>query len=218
MADSADPRRARTRAALVAAAQTLLIQNRTNVSILEITQLAGVGQGSFYNHFPSKEALFAAAIDNVVEMHGRLVDQVTEAIDDPAEVFARAFRLTGRFHRLLPSASQVLLRRGLDLVTAPDGLAPRAKRDIQRAIAAGRFSVTDPELAFVATAGTSLALGQLLHAEPDRDAARAADQLAADLLCMFGVPADEAAEICARPLPDLDQLLTSVLDDPNQIT
>lgn len=206
-----DPRRARTRAALVAAAQTLLIQDRTNVSVLEITQLAGVGQGSFYNHFDSKEALFASAIDNVLEMHGRLMDLVTDAIDDPAEVFARAFRLTGRFHRLRPHASQVLMRRGLDLITASQGLAPRAMRDIENAIAAGRFSVTDPELAFVATAGASLALGQFLHAQPDRDASRAADQLAADLLRMFGIPADEAEEICARALPDLDELMASAL-------
>jgi hypothetical protein len=27
-----------------------------------------------------------------------------------------------------------------------------------------------------------------------------------DVLIMFGLPADEAAEICRRPLPDLDEL------------
>ncbi|NMO04508.1 TetR/AcrR family transcriptional regulator [Gordonia sp. TBRC 11910] len=218
MADSVDPRRVRTRAALVAAAQTLLVQDRTNVSVLEITRLAGVGLGSYYNHFDSKESLFASAIDNVLEMHGLLMDRVTEAIDDPAEVFARAFRLTGRFHRLIPSASQVLLRRGLELITAPHGLAPRAMRDIENAVAAGRFSVTDPELAYVATAGASLALGQLLHAQPDRDAADAADQLAADLLRMFGIPEDEAEEICARPLPDLDELMAVALADSGQMS
>jgi hypothetical protein len=30
-----------------------------------------------------------------------------------------------------------------------------------------------------------------------------------DVLIMFGVPADEAAEICSRPLPDLDELTES---------
>jgi len=27
-----------------------------------------------------------------------------------------------------------------------------------------------------------------------------------DVLVMFGLPADEATEICRRPLPDLDEL------------
>ena len=41
--------KARTRAALIRAAQTLIAQGRMNVPILEITQAADVGMGSFYN-------------------------------------------------------------------------------------------------------------------------------------------------------------------------
>ena len=39
-----------------------------------------------------------------------------------------------------------------------------------------------------------------------RDDAEAADRVTRDVLIMFGLPADEAAEICRRPLPDLDEL------------
>ena len=35
------------------------------------------------------------------------------------------------------------------------------------------------------------------------DDAQASDQMAEDLLCIFGVPAAEAREICSRPLPDI---------------
>ena len=49
-----DRRKARTRAALIRAAQTLIAQGRTNVPILEITQAADVGMGSFYNHFENQ--------------------------------------------------------------------------------------------------------------------------------------------------------------------
>lgn len=38
---------------------------------------------------------------------------------------------------------------------------------------------------------------------------RATDQITEDLLRTFGIPADEAHEICQRPLPDLDRLLPS---------
>ena len=48
-ANRLDRRKARTRAALIRAAQTLIAEGRTNVPILEITQAADVGMGSFYN-------------------------------------------------------------------------------------------------------------------------------------------------------------------------
>jgi hypothetical protein len=55
----------------------------------------------------------------------------------------------------------------------------------------------------VTVAGAALCLGQLLHDHPERDDAEATDQVAEDLLRMLGLPADEAEEICRRPLPDL---------------
>ena len=202
-----DRRRARTRAALIDAAQKLLAEDRTNVSVLEITQVADVGLGTFYNHFDSKDELFEAAVAEVLEAHGKLMDLVTEGVDDPAEVFARAFRLTGRFHRLVPGASQVLLHHGTELLLSDRGLAPRALRDIKAAQKAGRFHIKDPELALAAAGGAILALGQLLHSQPKRDAAKSADELTKDLLCMFGVSPADAQEICSRPLPDLDGLI-----------
>lgn len=202
-----DRRRARTRAALIDAAQKLLAEDRTNVSVLEITQVADVGLGTFYNHFDSKDDLFEAAVVEVLEAHGNLMDLVTEGVDDPAEVFARAFRLTGRFHRMVPGASQVLLHHGTELLLSDRGLAPRALRDIKAAQKAGRFHIKDPELALAAAGGAILALGQLLHSQPKRDAAKSADELTKDLLCMFGVSPAEAQEICSRPLPDLDGLI-----------
>ena len=62
-----DRRKARTRAALIRAAQTLIAEGRTNVPILEITQAADVGLGSFYNHFETKEQLFEAAVEAVMD-------------------------------------------------------------------------------------------------------------------------------------------------------
>ncbi len=58
----------------------------------------------------------------------------------------------------------------------------------------------------VTTAFVKVGLGQLLHDQPERDDAEAADRVTRDVLIMFGLPADEAAEICRRPLPDLDEL------------
>ncbi|HTF49787.1 MAG TPA: TetR/AcrR family transcriptional regulator [Pseudonocardia sp.] len=200
-------RRAQTRAALVRAAQRLLAAGTPNVSVLEITNLADVGMGSFYNHFQSKEELYAAAIDASLEAHGNLLDALTADLDDPAERFARSFRLTGRLNKRYPELTQVMRNHGLAMIVADQGLAPRALRDITAATQAGRFHVRDPELAVVAAGGALLGLSQLLHSQPERDDAEATDLMAQDVLRMFGVPAEDAHEICTRPLPDLDTVI-----------
>jgi AcrR family transcriptional regulator len=198
-------RKMRTRAALIRAAQTFMAAGKLNVPVLEITQAADVGMGSFYNHFDSKEELFAAAVNEVLDAHGALLDRLTKDNEDPAETFARSFRLTGRLFRRRPDMSRVLLNSGLALISADRGLAPRALRDIKAAIEAGRFRVDDPVLALSVAGGALMGLGQLLHNQPERDDGEAADRVTTDVLIMLGVPADEAAEICRRPLPDLDE-------------
>ena len=90
------------------------------------------------------------------------------------------------------------------LLSADDGLAPRARRDITAAVAAGRFEVADADIAVAITAGALVALGQLLHDQPDRDVEQTTDRMTEDLLRMFGVPRRQAHRICTKPLPDLD--------------
>jgi AcrR family transcriptional regulator len=199
-------RKQRTRAALIKAAQGFIAAGTLNVPVQDISQAADVGVGSFYNHFESKEQLFQAAINEVLDAHGALLDAMTESVEDPAEVFARSFRLTGRLFRRRPEDSRVVLSHGLGLITSDRGLAPRAKRDIAAAAAAGRFQVADPELAMVVAAGALLGLGQLLQDRPERDDAQTTDQVTADVLRLFGVSAEEAHELCRKPLPDLDGL------------
>jgi AcrR family transcriptional regulator len=199
-------RKRRTRAALIRAAQTFVAAGKLNVPVLEITQAADVGMGSFYNHFDSKEALFQAAVNEVLDDVGAILDKLTGEDEDPAETFARSFRLVGRLFRWRPEMSRVLLNTGLTMISADRGLAPRALRDIAAATQAGRFSVDDPTLALAVAGGALMGLGQLLHDQPERDDAQAADRVTRDVLIMFGLPADEAAEICRRPLPDLDEL------------
>ena len=100
----------------------------------------------------------------------------------------------------------MLLDTGVELLSADRGLAPRARRDIDAATRAGRFSVEDPGLALAVAGGAVIGLGRLLHDQPERDDAEAADRVTRAVLIMLGVPADQAAQICRRPLPDLDEL------------
>ena len=199
-------RKQRTRAALIQAAQAFLAAGKSNVPVLEITQAADVGMGSFYNHFDSKEELFEAAVADVLDNHGALLDQITAPLDDPAEKFACSFRLTGRLFRRRPQESRVMLASGLSLISSDRGLAPRALRDITDAVEAGRFHVDDPRRSLAVAGGALMGIGQLLQDEPWRDDALTADQVTEDVLRLFGLPAEEAHEICRRPLPDIEGL------------
>lgn len=197
-------RKQRTRNALLKAAQSFIAAGKVNVPVLEITQAADVGMGSFYNHFESKEQLFDAAVAEVLDAHGALLDHLTAPLDDPAETFACSFRLTGRLFRRRPQESQILLANGMALLSSERGVAPRALRDIRAAVQAGRFTVEDPELALAVAGGALLGLGNLLRNEPDRDDTAAVDAVTKDVLRLFGLSEEEAREICQRPLPDLD--------------
>ncbi|MUL49672.1 TetR/AcrR family transcriptional regulator [Mycobacterium sp. CBMA293] len=199
-------RKQQTRAALINAAQALIAEGRTNVPVIDITQAADVGIGSFYNHFDSKEQLFAAAVEDVLDKHGAVLDHLTAAIEDPAETFACSFRLTGRLFRRRPQESQILLSNAAGILTSDRGLAPRALRDIKAAVAAGRFHVHDPDLAVAVAGGALLGLGTLLRNEPERDDAESSDIVTADVLCLFGMSRREATRICTRPLPQLDDV------------
>lgn len=197
-------RKQRTRSALITAAQKLIVEGRLNVPVLEITQLADVGMGSFYNHFDSKEQLFDAAVADVLDSYGEMLDALTIGMADPAETFAASFRLTGRFFRRRPQESRIMLANWTALTSSDHGLAPRALRDIKAAVAAGRFVVDDPELALSVATGVMLGMGTLLQQDPRRDDGATADRVTEDLLRMFGMSARDAHKVCTRPLPDVD--------------
>ena len=198
-----DRAKARTRSALVHSAQRFIREGRRHTPILEITKAADVGLGSFYNHFESREALFAAAVDEALDALGARLDQLGAGLDDPAEVLAQGFRLTGRLFRQEPELMQVAMSAGPGLMEAQHGLVPYARRDLEAGIRAGRFSVSDPELALGMVVGSALCLGEILRQQPQRDAASSADRMAAALLRMLGVSAQEADQIVSAPLPEV---------------
>jgi AcrR family transcriptional regulator len=197
-----DRRKARTRAALVAAARQLLARaGGVDVSIQEITDLADVGFGSFYNHFATKAELFEAAVAETLEEHGALLDEITAGLDDPAEVFAASVRLTVRLHKTHPQIARIMANAGPSYLNAPSGLAPRALRDLTKANAAGRFDINDPVVALACTGGAVFGTLNILGEKSAPSVDRAADEVAVNLLRMFGVPGAEARDIVARPLP-----------------
>jgi len=201
-ANRLDRRKARTRQALIDAAVKLIAEGRgERASIQEITEVADVGFGSFYNHFASKEQLFHAASGEVLERWGQMIDRACEGIGDPSELFAVSFRISGRLGWTHPDIARFLTGGGLELLDEPHVLAPRALRDIKAGQNAGRFTFPSAEIALSAVAGGLLGLLQLRQRQPDRIKETSVDQLAEAILRLLGVPAPEAGRLAALPLP-----------------
>src|SRR5215468_1250557 len=200
-----DRRKARTRQALIDAAVRLIGEGRGDrSSIQEITEEADIGFGSFYNHFDSKEQLFQAASEEVLERWGQMIDRVSAGITDPAELFAAGLRISGRLGWTHPDIAGFLTGMGLDALDIPGGLAPRALRDIQAGQAAGRFTVPDAQIALSAVAGGLLGLLRQCQRHPERVTETTVDQLTEAVLRLLGVPAPEATRLVALPLPPIE--------------
>jgi AcrR family transcriptional regulator len=198
-----DRRKARTRQALIDAAVRLIADGRADrASIQEITESADIGFGSFYNHFDSKDELFATASAEVLERWGQMIDHACTGISDAAEVFAVSFRISGRLGWTHPAMARFLTGAGLGVLDSPTGLAPRALRDIRAGQQAGRFTSLDADVALSAVAGGLLGLLQLCQEHPDRMNEQVVDQLAEAILRLLGVPAGESARLAALPIAD----------------
>ncbi|MBF6454570.1 TetR/AcrR family transcriptional regulator [Nocardia cyriacigeorgica] len=191
---------------MLAAARTFLSEGRSAVSIQEITDAADVGFGSFYNHFDSKEQLFDEAVRSALQAYSELRDGIVARYDDPAEVFAVSFRMTGRLQRRIPEMVRVVLNSGMGVMMRDEGLAPRARRDIAAAQEAGRFEPMDPDLAVMAAGGAMLGLLQLLDADPSADADALSDEMTYRLLRMFGMNKRTAQRLSSGPLPEIPEL------------
>lgn len=196
-------RRARTRRALISAAQELIAEGQVNPPITTITTRAGIGLGSFYNHFKSRDELFDHAASDALDRFGRLVHELAPDDGDAAERFACSFRLLGRLHHRYPEMSQVILRAGPARLASTDGIATRVRADLRRGTASGRFLVADLDVAVASITGAALGVGQLVHDRDGVAAAAAADESCAYLLRLLGLTPAEAEVISRLPLPDL---------------
>ena len=208
-------RKRETRTRLLDAALRLMAEKgMEGVAINEITEAADVGFGSFYNHFESKEAIYAALVDSVFEGYADALDRAVGEITDPAEMIAASVRHTMLRARQEPLWGQFLLREGLSIRGLERGLGRRLLRDIQKGIAAGRFSAQDPLMSVLAVGGTVLAAIaadlQLMSAASSEDAAlrvfaldreHLPERTAALLLRTLGLPAAKAERISRQPLP-----------------
>ncbi len=123
---------------------------------------------------------------------------------DPAVVFATSFRVTGRLHQVQPQLARLVRELGVDLLTASDGLGPRARRDLLFAHEAGRLQIPDIDVAMVHVIGAATALGQVVANRSEADTERIVDSVTEGLLRLLGMSEAEATRLCTLPLPTFE--------------
>lgn len=195
----AGKRAARTRTRMVQAARELIAENGlAALRIADITDAAGVGRGSFYNHFGTKDALVESVIVESLETLAATVLTEFPADSDPAVVASSADR---RFIRLAyddPNFARLLanLAHGDELFT--NATLPYARAAIENGLRTGRFTVSDVDVTLIQLTGGALAVIRAILA--DRLGAHADCLHAEAILRQLGLDPAEAQAISTLPL------------------
>jgi AcrR family transcriptional regulator len=193
-------RRARTHRRLLDAARELFAEQGVGETrVAQITERADVGAGSFYNHFTDKDEIVHKVLSEITEEHGDHVDEVTAEIEDPAEVVAYAHRYFVRLALTDSIFARIMIRFDPSHRPLLEALGPRALRNIQQGIDAGRFKVESPESALFTTGGALF--GTLIGIVEGVLGEGVDETHAATVLRMLGLSRADAARVAAREMP-----------------
>ncbi len=185
---------------MLAAARTIIVrEGAQRFRITEVTDAAGVGRGSFYNHFGSRERLVAAVVASSLEELARRTADDQPADLDPAVAASNSDR---RFVRLAvddPPFARLLSSLAHSDDVFLQAVRPFATQVLAPGLASGRLSAPDLGIALAVLGGGVIAtIRAILAGTAPADA----DSLHAELMLrQFGIAPDEAAEISRLPLP-----------------
>jgi AcrR family transcriptional regulator len=173
---SGRPKRAdavKNRQRILDAAEEVFAGEGLSVPVDVVAERAGVGVGTLYRHFPTKEALFEAIVITRLE---DLVDSANEAAEaeDPAEALFSFLRTFGNQASMKHDIVDALAVAGVDIksrcATTGEELQAGLGRLIDRATASGavRADITPGEVIGLVLGACQAAEHSGLGATPDR--------------------------------------------------
>jgi AcrR family transcriptional regulator len=190
-------RRARTREALLSAAQHLLsTRSAESVNVDEIAELADVAKGTFYNYFADKDALVREVEDSARAELERRIAETNMDVADPAERMARAFAAMLNWSLADPTKARTVLRMAPHFADPDTPMNTGVRRDIHAGVADGRFAcVTDEAGVVLALSVISGGANRALDIVQTRKVRALGENLAEALLVALGVKRDDAAAL-----------------------
>lgn len=198
-------RAARTREALIRAGRELFAARPVDaVAIDDIVQAAEVAKGSFYNHFPDREALVKAVVYEIREGLEAAVAAVNEGVEDPARRVARAVCVYQRYAVDEPLRAKVLVRIQSGFSRTDEPMNRGGVADVTAGLASGRFSIATTDAGVLFVMGVSQAALARTCRDPQLGpAVSLSQQMCALILRGLGVPGGEAETIAAQAADEL---------------
>jgi AcrR family transcriptional regulator len=198
-----DRKRQRARHELVRSARALIAERGvTDIRVSDVADRADVSQGTFYNHFASKDEIIEAVVSDAVTSLVNAVGDYGEDVDDAAEAMSVGIRQLVELCRVDPELARVLVRLNDAEPLFERLLWDRSRRILGRGLESGRFRSEDPTLSLVLAIGGTLAtIRAVIDGRVDGE--HAAARCASACLQSVGISRKEAQAITRRPLPDL---------------
>ncbi len=194
---AAGGKRDRTHAALLDAAIAVVASKGMEAAkISDMTETAGLANGTFYNHFATKEDILQQVAFKIAFEVSRRLDADMEGIDDAA---LRVVTATMRFAGMMldsPDWAAVLLDGRQHLADPPEEMFRFLKADLELGVRQGVFDVeTDAFTLEQVTAlmGSAIQM-QLIQGHSD-DLMR---RLCTNVLRVLGVTASKASRVLER--------------------
>lgn len=172
--EEASPRLTRTRKALIEAGQRLISAGRMNAATIDdIVREADVAKGSFYNHFPDRDALVQHVLSSVKTELEDLIARANEGVDDAPTYFARGM-VSALVYGLMNNVSASVLIYVTSGVTDPlNQHNTEIVRWLRKGMDDGSLKLVNVDTGLVLLLGLSdMALARLLELQFDRPRAR----------------------------------------------
>lgn len=201
-AEIAANRRSKTRARLLDASRALFGRDGgRSTRVEDICEAAGIARGTFYNYFPSFDALQAALFEDLSNRFDEAVHHAFEQLPGPAESTCAAMRFYLTHVVEDHEWGWGMVNTGMGIGFFPVSVTERVAETIQEGIDSGDFTIPNAEAGRDILLGAGLAAATtLLHgkAAPDHIA-----NVAAGVLQALGLPADRAWKLASAEIPPL---------------
>ncbi len=198
-------RQTRTRQDLLAAARRMMAhQSRVGFTVDELVQVAGVAKGSFYNHFPDKEAIADAVHRTVREMEEAEVRAINRQVTDPVARIARGMAVYGRMALEQPDDAAILTTNRIDGDFLQSAVNAGLVDDLRAALREGRIAVPSIEAAAMLVVGQVAVLIARLSGNGARlEAQQTAQQCIAMTLVGVGLSHRDAQLIATQAVDEI---------------
>lgn len=197
-------RRRATRARLLKAAFDVMSEVGVDAAkIKEITDLADVGFGTFYNYFVSKDELANQMLDCVIDDYGRRNVQATQDLqrEDPALVVPVSMRLVMREAARSPMWQWWALRPDLLVDRMRNGFGRFSRRDMLDGIDRGIFRITEAEVDQAWALACWMMVGGIHDIVVGDRPLESEVFVVHAIMRMLGVDLETASRISSSPLP-----------------